>query len=193
MGWDRRPRLDSGFGGGGFGFVLPVAVLMEVLALAGALDESGEKRSCMEGSRCCEDVAFVLVVFGPVVDRRACACPRWLAVILAFSVDDTGDDDDAVEEAPRNSSHEESPVDRGSSSSSSSPSLGVPPVRGGGKSDEYNCFGFVLSDEVSDDEVGLDPGDLVLDFALFDSFERSGEDPAEAEAGAADDASSCAL
>jgi hypothetical protein len=120
-------------------------------------------------------------------------------VILVLSVDDIedaddDDDDDADEEAPRNSSQEESPVDRGSSSSSSSPSLDVSPVSGGGKSDEYDCFGFVLpvSDDDDDDE-GLAPDGLVLDFALFDSLERSGEDPAEAEGAAADDASSCAL
>jgi hypothetical protein len=206
MGCDRRPpRLDSGLGGGGFGLpvvVLPVPLLPELALVAvGVLldDKSGEKRSCMEDSRCCcEAVAFVLVAFGPDVDRRPCAAgppPRWLAVILAFSVDD-----DTVEEAPRNSSHEESPVDRGSSSSSSSPSLDVSPVlSGGGKRDEYDGFAFdlVLSDELSDDdEEGLEPADLFLDLALLESLERSGvEDLAEAEAEvvAADDVSSCAL
>jgi hypothetical protein len=197
--------LDSGFGGCEFEFgeellpLVPVPLLPELLLLVvEVLDKSGEKRPCMEGSRCCcEAVAFVLVlVFGsapvPVVDvdvdvdRRPWASPRWLAVILVFSVDDIDDDeDDDDDEAPRNSSQEESPVDSGSSSSSSSPLLDVSPVSGGGKSDEYDCFGFWLP--VSNG--------LVLDFALFDSLERSGEDPPEAEAEvvAADDASSCAL
>jgi hypothetical protein len=116
-------------------------------------------------------------------------------VILVLSVDDidddADDDDDDVEEAPRNSSQEESPVDRGSSSSSSSPSFDVSPVSGGGKSDEYDCFGFGLPVSDDDDDGGLAPDGLVLDFALFDSLERSGDDPAEVAA--ADDASSCAL
>lgn len=125
------------------------------------------------------------------------------------TADDDDDDDDAAEEAPRNSSQEESPVDSGSSSSSSSFSLDVSPlVSGGGKRDEYDCFGFVvpvpLSDELSDEEekevpnappVGLV---LVLDCLLLDSFERSGEDEDFAEVVAAPDAdadaaSSCAL